>query len=170
MAHWRKPALEAWGRLDSRLAKITLRLSADHSYPKEVLRQQLADAFQMPAGTETQSLQIVYRTGGFRGFAGPFLDPPKVYASGDRVFAMDSLGHHAIFADVFGATIERTKPSTPSEGSAVFRYSTDGTIKTTEERRKFPEFESASSVAANSDFMCVTLPHSHHIWVVARRS
>ncbi len=170
MTHWRKPALEAWSRLDSTLSKITLRLSATNTYPREILRQQLADAFQMPGGDENPSLQIVYRAGGFRGFAGPFLDPPIVYTNKDRVFAADSNGHHLVFADIFGATIERTTPSTPSDFRSPFDYSRDGTIAGFGERRRFPELENASSTAANSDFMAVTLPHSHYIWVVARAS
>jgi hypothetical protein len=170
MTHWRKPALEAWGRLDSTLGKITLRLSATNPYPREVLRQQLAEAFQVPAGDENPSLQVVYRTGGFRGFAGPFLNPPMVYTNGGRVFAADSNGHHLVFADIFGATIERTNPSTPTDFRSPFDYSPDGTIAAFGETRKFSELENASSTAGNKDFMAVTLPHSHHIWVVARAS
>lgn len=170
MTHWRKPALEAWSRLDSTLNKITLRVSSTNTYPPEVLRQQLTEAFQEPAGDKNPSLQIVYRTGGFRGFAGPFLNPPMVYSNGDRVFAADSNGHHRVFADIFGATIERTNPSTPTDFRSAFEYSPDGTIAAFGEARKFFELENASSTAGNNDFMAVTLPHSHHIWVVARAS
>ncbi len=167
MAHWRKPALEAWGRLDPKLARVTLRLNVDDSTPIEVLRQHLVHVFQRPAGTDDPSLQIVYRTGGFRGFAGPFLAPPKVYASGDRVFAVDSTGHHMIFADAFGALIERTTESTPSATTSPFRYETDGTVRAFGATCHFPMLASASSVASNQDFMAVALPHSHHIWIIA---
>ncbi len=167
MAHWRKPALEAWGRLDPGLAKTTLCLHKDDSTPIEVLRQQLAHVLQRPAGTEDPSLQIVYRRGGFRGFRGPFLAPPKVYASDDRLFAVDSTGHHAIFADAFGALIERTAESTPSIGASPFTYAPDGSITAFGVTRHFPMLAKASSVASNQDFMAVALPHSHHVWIIA---
>lgn len=167
MAHWRKPALEAWGRLDSTLARTTLLLDVDDSTPVEILRQHLVHVFQRPAGTEDPSLQIVFCTGGFRGFAGPFLAPPKVYASGDRLFALDSTGHHAIFADTFGALLERTTESTPSTATSPFKYESDGTISAFGATRHFPMLAKASSVASNQDFMAVTLPHSHHVWIIA---
>lgn len=167
MAHWRKPALEAWGRLDPNLARATLRLPKDDSTPTAVLRQHLLHVFQRPAGTEDPSLQIVYRIGGFRGFGGPFLAPPKVYASDDRLLAVDSTGHHAIFADTFGALMERTAESTTSFVASPFRYEPDGSITAFGVTRHFPILAKASSVAANQDFMAVALPHSHHVWIIA---
>ena len=167
LAHFRPSAVKTWENLDAPLAKITLRLSPDDSTPREVLRQQLRHAFLTPGSREDAQLRCVHVTGGFRGFGQPFVEPPEVFTHGGQIFARDSLGCFLVSADAFGATLERAAERGFSATPCPFEYSDAGTVGAFGTKRHFPVISNALTVAGNRDFVAVTLPHSHHVWIIA---
>lgn len=171
MAHFRESALDAWLQLDGPLSHVTLRLEPHDETPKNVLRQQLQHPFLTPGSVQNPSLKAIWCVGGFRGFGGSFFHPPMLTAHGNQVFARDRAGTFRIFADVFGATVERAHlpDSTPERPSNAthFAYQPLGRISAFGTSREFPHLVGASSVVGTADFLAVALPHSHQVWIVA---
>ena len=65
--------------------------------------------------------------GGFTGFGGPFDSPPTVYLCDGALAARDSVGEFILFADRFGASVQRRgpaskKPSDPKPDKETVRY------------------------------------------------
>jgi hypothetical protein len=119
-----------------------------------------------------QSLRVVRTTGGFRGFGGPCVRPPTVTLQGDRLLVSDGDTAWALLADAFGELWHRMPGSTasPTAGrhspttviDATGRVSWDG------RQERFEELADASSFACDGQTLAVTLPTSHHLFLVAR--
>jgi hypothetical protein len=108
LAHFRERALEAGDRLPAQVASALL------GAPRlewSALRARLAsDAWYDPAAPEAPRPRIVRSVGGFRGFGGGFLRPPRVFAV-DGQLAVSSNGEcWFLTADSFGATFHRADP------------------------------------------------------------
>jgi len=129
-------------------------------------------AIDGPAAEAGRSLRIVRVTGGFHGFGGPCLRPPAVTAHDGALFVTDGNEAWQLLADAFGTLWHRVPASKPkSRASAVGskvaidpsgRVAWDGTSQ------DFVELADASSFACDGQTMAVTLPTSHHVFLVAR--
>lgn len=171
LAHLRSSALAVWETLDGPLSRITIGLEADNETPRDTLRQQLKHPFLRPGSVQDPRLQAVGAVGGFRGFGGSFLQPPTLTVRNHAVFARDQAGTYQIFADTFGATVERAPlpkrgpkskhPQTP------FVYEPSGHITAFGTRREFPHLAGATAAVGTAELMAVALPHSHQVWIVA---
>lgn len=167
LAHLRESALERWRLLDGELGRIVLGLEHDAAAPLAVLRQQLAHPFLTPGSDRDPSLKMVWEVGSFRGFGGEFLAPPMLTGHADQVFARDQHATYRLFADAFGATLERAPIPDKASGGTHFSFRKDGSVDAFGTRRTFPQLAEASSVVGNADFLAVALPWSHRITVVA---
>jgi hypothetical protein len=119
-----------------------------------------------------RSLRIVRVTGDFRGFGGLCLRPPKVTAHDGALFVTDGNETWQLLADAFGTLWHRV-PKSPTKSKAVAgapkvaldsggRVAWDGT------NQEFAELAYASSFACDGQTLAVTLPTSHHVFLVAR--
>ncbi|CAK0776522.1 conserved hypothetical protein [uncultured Gammaproteobacteria bacterium] len=111
-----------------------------------------------------RSPRIVTRVGGFRGFGGPFLTPPRLTLAEGGFVASDHEAAWDLFADAFGATLVR-RPSfvvapvaeTPGREAASLLARL---------QRLIPELAGASVWAANRRTAAVVPACSHAVVVV----
>jgi hypothetical protein len=117
----------------------------------------------------TPSPRIVRMPGGFRGFGGPCLKPPVVITQSGRLFLTDGDASWQLFADVFG-TLWLRLPQVPnkSDATADVQLNTRGEVRWGKETKHFPELATSSSFAFDGHTLAVTLPNSHHVFLVAR--
>ena len=174
MAHLRASALEVWERLPDPLARATLGLSPDAPEPRDALRRALADPWHIP-GTPPgpAALRMVPAVGGFRGFGGPFLAPPRVHSDGARLWAVDGDDAYLVHADCFGETVRRAPAGQPPvlRGSPAPRGATlelDGTLTFRGLTARLPELAGARGLAAAGALLAATRRDSHRILLVAR--
>lgn len=109
----------------------------------------------------------LHRVGGFVGFGGPFVTPPVATSDGARIWARDRSATWELHADVYGHEWLRAPDPPPVTGTtAPFRLGTDGAVEHGDLHRTFVQLAAPSSVAATADGIAVTLPHSHHLYLV----
>ena len=134
----------------------------------------LADPWWRPGrpAEADRSLQLVARAGGFLGFGGPFASPPEVVGDGDRIYARDEQNVWQLFADAFGVMLRRhggAWPAAPDETASPFRLDRQGQIRHGALRVRLPQLAGWTSRAASAHTLAVALPHSHFLYLVARR-
>lgn len=108
-AHAREAALAAADSLSPALACLAVGAGeqADWSVVGARLR---AERWWAPgAGHAARE----HRVGGFRGFGGPFAEPPRIMAHGDDFLAASGDGRYRLIADAFGATVRRSAVDDP---------------------------------------------------------
>jgi hypothetical protein len=170
LAHYRESALARWQSLPEPLQRACLGI-ADHSLSTDALREALKDRWCDPLATGADpALCIAGVAGGFRGFGGPFVEPPAVVVYNDTIYAFDRESCCQICADCFGATVRRV-PDVPSgassSGAPRFQLSSNGVVKTSQLERHIPMLAGSLSSCATTDTLAATLPHSHNVYLVA---
>jgi hypothetical protein len=177
MVRCRDAAIETARRIDAELASralglpaTTARVALDAALTRLADDPWLTPADALANRPATDALRIAARLGDFRGFGGPFLDPPTVQCVGGRLVACDSEFAWSIDADVFGASFARVdlagrKADRPVRGTFV---ANDGSVTWERVNVTLNELAGASSQAADGRTLAVTLPTSHHVFLVAR--
>lgn len=171
MAHMRPAALRLLGALPDALARAALGLPPDLGPGATELSRRLADPWYLPGRDGgPRRLAVVGRTGGFRGFGGPFLVPPGLVVHDDRVLAFDDDAAFSLHADGFGAVLRREGSELPDDAQGLTGESPlapDGTVTWGGLTERFPELAGAASVAATPDLLAVVPRLSHRVVVVA---
>lgn len=167
-------ATEVWERLPDPLARATLGLPPDAPEPRDALRRALGDPWRIP-GTPPgpAALRMVPAVGGFRGFGGPFLAPPRVHSNGARLWAVDVDDAYLVHADCFGETVRRARAGQlPAlQGSPAqrgVRLEPDGTLTFRGLTARLPDLAGARGLAAAGALLAATRRDSHRILLVAR--
>lgn len=176
MAHFRQGALAACQGLEPGLALAALGCAGRvPSLLPTLLEALRKDPWVDPAGSlETRpaprGLRIVRRVGGFRGFGGCFLQPPRVTASGGLFLACDTERSWWLAGDRFGATLHPSaEPYAPGR-VRPFSVAAGGTVTLDGQTRVFPELEGLSSAASDGKTLAVTTKWSHAVYLVAHAS
>lgn len=173
MAHYRAGAIEAWERLPLGLMRASLGLPEDDGRSRDELAYALSDPWTDPIAAEhvaEKKPAIVARVGGFRGFGGQFIEPPRVCCFEDTILAYDRDAAWSVHADCFGAVLERfgeKRPKGARMGGKGFRLDKTGNVAAGGARARFPALNEASSHAADGTTLAVTLPRSHQVFLVA---
>jgi hypothetical protein len=118
-------------------------------------------------------LDLVERVGGFRGFGGPFIQPPLAAAADGVIYAFDQEAVFTVHADRFGASVKRFsgRPPKPVRKKAGdFSVSLQGEICSPAGRLKAPVFAAHTSLAAAGETLAATLPQSHYLFLFAPTS
>lgn len=127
-----------------------------------------------PAGAVERSLCMVRTTGGFRGFGGPCVRPPKVKVQSDRLFVSDGDAAWQLFVDAFGTGWHRVPELTANAATSgvMSEVALDkaGQASWHGKQGRFAELADASSYACDGQTLAVTLPTSHHVFLVAQVS
>ncbi len=171
MAHWRESARAVLARLPEPLAMAAVAVGRPVPLPPTLadLLAALDDPWWRPgapAGKPT-SLALVGSAGGFRGFGGPFGAPPRVVATGGRLFAHDGEACFSLHADAFGATCQRHGTAPPAGAPAQAMVDAAGFVFWRGLGGRVVGLAGPSSLAATDDTLAVTLPHSHKVFLVA---
>lgn len=183
MAHYRNGALAVCAGLDASLAAALLELpdpfqtgagqtgAGRIGAALAVLRE---DPWRVPAEAATpgtrQRLDVVARVGGFRGFGGPFLTPPRVAVHDGGIAAADAEAAFLLYADACGCLLVRLdQPVLPSSpmADAAFGLFRDGRVDKGGMTGTFPQLAEPSFWASDGDTLAVTLPDSHFVFLVA---
>ncbi|CAN5238934.1 hypothetical protein BH11PLA2_BH11PLA2_09660 [soil metagenome] len=119
------------------------------------------------ASTEAD-VRIVRTTGGFSGFGGPCLRPPKVIPGEGGLFVSDGIASWQLLADACGTLWHRvTKVPAPDANTPNVTLDSRGKVVWNGVQHKFDELTDASSYAFDGQTLAVTLPTSHHVFLVA---
>lgn len=127
----------------------------------------LSMAFEEP---EAQQIRIVRRAGAFRGFEGPFLRPPTVATVGSQLVASDGHDCWTMYADVYGCVFVRcqNKMPEPRKMHGPVKLSAKGAVLWDGVSKTLPELADWNSAACDGQTLAVTVPSSHHVFLVAR--
>ncbi|MBU2548393.1 MAG: hypothetical protein KKB20_08295 [Proteobacteria bacterium] len=173
-AQYRESALTVWRGLPDDLKYETLGLRTGSGPSPAELEQRLADPWQDPArdGRAEKTLALTARLGGFRGFGGVFLQPPRIASSNGSLIARDDRAAWLIFADRFGATLRRWDGQPPDgqdpEGEGDFKIEKhSGRIAKGGLEVRFEALAGPSSFASTTSTLALTLPLSHYVFLVA---
>jgi hypothetical protein len=172
LPQYRDSALDKVSQLPPHLAARAL------SLPEKFIARAIANLRANPwsvTGTAAD-LKIVATAGAFRGFAGQFIKPPRVDGTPGDLVATDPEASWRIYADPFNALLLRCEPQPPplpSSGKILHtangeaHITPDGTLSWKSHQKNFRELAGATGIAANAHTVAVTIPTSHHIFLVA---
>ncbi len=175
VAHYREGALELCDELPAPLACAAL--GVETAAPRAVKRMLTAlreDPWLWPAAAlerrkGKRELARVATVGGFRGFGGPFLRPPKVTVHDDVLIAFDPRAVWEVHADVFGTSFRRADPDArlarrPRTG---LRSDMNGVVYFEKRRQSFPDLSGHSSQVSVGDTLALTYADSHFVVLLA---
>lgn len=189
MAHLRLSALSAAGRLGDRVLFETLGIPQETAgrISAEALLRALADdpwlhpdrAAEKGVG-RPRTPRLVAEAGGFCGFGGPFLRPPRAcHVDGDLILS-DADHAWRMYADVFGVVFVKifsdiytamrfvTAKQELRDDAHGVRVSEDGSIEWSGEEVRCGRVAHPTGVACDGNTAVVTLRHSHRVLLFAR--
>jgi hypothetical protein len=175
LAHYRTDALETCRRLEPATARQSLGLPKNAPALETVLEQLDTDPWLNPAtlsspSSSVRQIRIVSRTGGFRGFGGLFLRPPRTAFVEGAFLVSDGEACWTLTADVFGTTFHRIDRKLPERkrNSETVKVAGNGTVTWERQTRVFEELRDCTSFAADGTTLVATVPYSHAVYLVAR--
>lgn len=173
MAHYRDSAIPIWRNLPDELLFETIGIGSKRG---AISRSDLIKAMDNPWQSPEQIGQsrkpeicIASRTGGFRGFGEYFIAPPKVSLNDGKLVVYDEESGFALYADVFGTVLKKIgdfKPGKSEKSYVDFSIDSSGTVSRYKDTKYFPLLTDFASFAATQEMLVVTMPSSHHVYVV----
>jgi hypothetical protein len=151
LTHFRESALGVASTLSSEALWAALGVTPNLSMP-EALKQLQDDRWWRPGRSPSTEPAVAHLVGGFRGFGGPFLAPPRVGTFNGQIVVCSADEAWTLHADAWGATLTRTDArdiALTASNSAVVP----------------PELR-PSSVAAVPDITALTIATSYQVLVV----
>ncbi len=194
LAQYRGSALDVAATLRPALLELVLGATLPDEAARDALVVRLKlDPWLDPAQTNNPALRVVAQAGGFRGFGGAFLTPPRVALVEGALLLSDGQDTLALHADAFGTILLRTLAPFPAAVVAPERpgllgslgrmisgrstvwpvpggqlsWSEDGTLGWAGRAARFPDLAGASAVAFDGRTLAITHPRSHHVFLVA---
>ena len=177
MAHYREGALEMARKVPLPVLTpiVGLKSPVKEKVLLAVMERLSAHRWYSPrhkALPEEKRVGIVATPGGFRGFGGPFMAPPKVSVCDGTLCLSDGKDNWVLHADTFGATLHRTgKAPTPQKGPSApaFSISRSGVVRFRGGEFRFANLAAPSSHASTEDTLAVCLSHSHRVFLIGER-
>ncbi len=193
MAHYRRRALEIAETLPVLPALRSLgvdfavtppdRLEGRH---EEFLNTLKADAWRTPDAAARRMLNmqpeesnkprpLLRPCGGFSGFGGLFITPPRIQYSKHGFLVDDREGEYLLYTDIFGSVFRRVRLELMDDGdldspnavATQLRLDPgDGSIYDGTVRYDAPQLRGAVTWAAAGRTLCATHPASHQIFVI----
>lgn len=173
MAHYRGAALDAAEMLPPAMAASLLNLP-ELAVPK-LISAWRADPWASKAVGPSRRPRQVAMVGGFRGFGGPFLTPPRVSFSDGQFIVSDVERRWEMIADRFGSTllpIRSDENTGGNDAAATLRVEAPhidgkGIVRFGASRAHHRALAGASSQASDGTTLAITLPLSHCVHLVA---
>jgi hypothetical protein len=173
MPQFRQSALDKMKSMPTRLAaqSLGLPLNTTPESIEQTVGKLAVDPWLLPQDamkkTRTRQLRIAAKAGAFRGFAGQFITPPNVARMPSGIIATDGTATWRLHADAFNSLLLRCEPDGAHPITPEAEMKPDGTIRWQGLERVFPELAHATSFATTPDTLAITIPTSHHIFLVA---
>lgn len=172
LAHFREGALEACAKLPAAAARAALGLPAGgKGSVKEVIAALREDPWLAPGAdpAAARPLRVAAVVGGFRGFGGPFLRPPRVVWADGRFHVGDGERCWVLTADRFGATLHAGEAALPRDQSAgSWQVDKKGQVSDGSERAGFEDLREVTGKASSPTTLAVTVALSHRLYLIAR--
>lgn len=176
MVQYRSDALNSARTINSELASACLQMPADT--PSQSLQQALdrmeSDPWLRPANAlenhnSAAPISIVDKVGDFRGLGGEFLRPPIICLTTQGFRVTDGHGQWDLLADRFGWLLSRTNnsPGPATAPQPTPSVAANGKVQWDAQTAEFPVLVGASSYAFDGKTLAVTLPTSHHVYLLA---
>jgi hypothetical protein len=128
-------------------------LGATQALPvSETVRRMHAERWWRPGRSMPTSPAVAHRVGGFRGFGGPFLRPPRLGTRDEHIVVCSGDEAWTLHADVWGATLTRREP--------------DGIAHQRSAGALVPSGIRPSTVAVVPDMTAVTVATSYYVLVL----
>ncbi|MBL8266249.1 hypothetical protein [Steroidobacter sp.] len=165
LAHYREGVLSALGSLPAALASTALGVESRNH--ESTLRHLQDDRWFDPAQSSAEAFRVVRSAGAFRGFGGPFLQPPLLKSSDEGWLVRSGDDYWFLVADAFGATLHR---STAEEWNAQPERKANhvGTRLVHEGKAlDMPGSGPITSSGLSAGAIGCTFAHSHRILLVA---
>jgi hypothetical protein len=176
MAQYRESALTIAEDLPAEVAAAALGLPGNASGHAELIQSLRQDPWRgldpiVDAGAAgARRLRIVAVAGGFRGWGGPFLHPPRLALQESALLAFDPESVWQLYADCFGSALLRRADLDPAQVHATRApgaVDSAGVVTWQGETVQLAALRGATGAAARSDTLAVTLPDSYRIFLVA---
>lgn len=173
MAHYREAALDLLAGLPAPQACLALGLppqpTLDGTELAGRLRANPWHTTETLLGRQTPTLGVVAVVGGFRGYGGPFLTPPRIDAADGELYLRDAESSWLLRADGFGSALHRLDQAPaparqPDLGG--FSIDHDGTVRRGELTASIPKLGGHASAAGNETTLAVSLPYSHRVFLL----
>lgn len=127
-------------------------------------------AADVASGSKTFKPRIVRLAGAFRGFGGAFLRPPTTWTCGSQLMASDGETSWFLMADAYGCVLRRSPAPAPppSKLNGPVKLSNNGELTWHDASIRLASLAGWTSAAFDGQTLAVTLPSSHHVFLVAR--
>ena len=171
LAHYRQGAIAAAAALPRPLALAAV--AASESAEWATIEAGLRGSEWFDPSQPASTAPAVVRIGGFRGFGGPFTQPPHVVIEAGQLHALSGDERWLVMADCFGATFHRVpadggRPAVPSISlPPAVRLRGDDTLCVGARTVALEPSGEITSVAASATTLALTWSHSHHLTLVA---
>ncbi|MFC4310945.1 hypothetical protein ACFPN2_17750 [Steroidobacter flavus] len=165
LAHYREGVLSALRSLPSKLACTVLGIEPKR-YEATLQRLQ-EDRWFDPAHPNAESLRIVRSAGAFRGFGGPFLQPPLLKSTDNGWLVQSADDYWFLVADAFGATLHRSTAEEWSAQSARKEEHVGTRVVYNGKALDMPGAGPITSSGSSTGAIACTFAHSHQIVLVA---
>jgi hypothetical protein len=169
LSQYRRGALEVCRRLPAPLALAALGARADARLDDVVARLE-RDPWFVPSSPEL-GFRAIGRIGGFRGFGGAFLVPPRLLRVGQELFVWSGDDQWLLVLDAFGCTLHRARAE--ELAGATFDVETPGVLvepsRASFRDKSVPLLDTGAprSVIGNANTVLVATEHSYAITVLA---
>lgn len=177
MAQYRKSALALLGCMEPSLALRVLELpdSMDPATLKSTLERLALNRWVTPGDAlagrvDPSRVRLCCQSGAFRGFGGVFIRPPIVACQDGQLLVSDSQFTWLLLADVHGVVLHRLGESSLDPGRAADGVTLDpmGNVRWDQATGALGELAGWSSAACDGQTLAVTVPTSHHVFLVGR--
>lgn len=177
LAHFRLGAIAAADAMPPSIVLAALGVAPSSEW-SEIRKSLLADSWFDPSSTKTNDkdrnspLRVMAQVGGFRGFGGFFLEPPKVSADGDHFLVRSGEECWLLTADLFGTTFHRAslpefEVSDQNAKLPAGLQITDSKLVFGGQRFEIPSLGRFTSAAANATTLALTSELTHSVILLA---
>lgn len=171
----RAAALDALARLPEEVALAALALPRSEIPIAELARKLAADPWSTPARLAMRSepapqFVVAAIAGGFRGFGGPFEQPPRAEVRHARLYAASGDDRYVVWADRMGSWLEACAASGPASGTTreSIALRGDGRVEGFGQRSAEPIVDRPIASWAAYERTLIAIPRrSHHVVIVA---
>jgi hypothetical protein len=157
--------LSAISSLPPALACTVLRIEP-RQYEATLQRLQ-EDRWFDPSRPSAESLRIVRSAGAFRGFGGPFLQPPLVKGTDGGWLVQSADDYWLLVADAFGATLHRSTVEEWRAQPEKHAEHVGARVIHNGKALDLPEAGPITSSGTSAGAIACTFAHSHQIQLVA---
>lgn len=172
LVQFRTAALAAAARLPPELAATALGMPTSAvAQLSDILAQMTANPWANGTASGKLKLELVATVGAFIGFGGVFLRPPMVSHCEGRIVCSDGVASWQLLADACGSwfrplghAANYKTVSAPQQP----QIDKQGTVRWGELSLRIPHLAAASSQACDGATLAVTIPTSHHVFLLGK--